>query len=68
MDLMGQSSPKNMGWGYGGCPGRGFRGAKAPEKIWVFVPRFRESGGTLNLIRPSVPLSVCLSVRLSQKL
>ena len=26
------------------------------------VPRFRESAGTLNLIRPSVPLSVCLSV------
>ena len=34
----------------------------------VVVPRFRESVGTLNLIRPSVPLSVCLSVRLSQKL
>ena len=30
-----------------------------------FVPRFRESTGTLNLIRPSVCQSVCLSVRLS---
>ena len=25
----------------------------------LFVPRFRESAGKLNLIRPSVPLSVC---------
>ena len=32
------------------------------------VPWFRESVGTLNLIRPSVPLSVRPSVRLSQKL
>ena len=35
--------------------------------LCVFVPRFRESAGTLNLIRlsvrPSVPLSVCPSVR-----
>ena len=31
----------------------------------VFVPRFRESVGTLNLIRLSVRPSVCLSVRLS---
>ena len=29
----------------------------------VIVPCFRESAGTLNLIRPSVRLSVCLSVR-----
>ena len=33
----------------------------------VVVPRFRESMGTLNLIRPSVPLSVRLSVRPSFK-
>ena len=43
---IGPSSPKNMGRGYGGRlrpplgpgqrPGRGFRGAKPPEKIWVF--------------------------------
>ena len=28
----------------------------------LFVPRFRESAGILNLIRLSVPLSICLSV------
>ena len=33
-------------------------------KLFLFVPRFRESVGTFNLIRPSV----CLFVRLSQKL
>ena len=27
--------------------------------LCLFVPRFRESVGTLNLIRPSVCLSVC---------
>ena len=32
---------------------------------YVFVPRFRESTGTLNLIRPPVCPSVHLSVRLS---
>ena len=48
MDLMGHwpIKSKNMGRGYGGRlrpplgpgqrPGRGFRGAKPPEKIWVF--------------------------------
>ena len=32
------------------------------KSAYVFVPRFRESVGTLNLIRPSVCLSVCPSV------
>ena len=32
------------------------------RSVWLIVPRFRESVRTLNLIRPSVPLSVCLSV------
>ena len=35
-----------------------------PLHACVFVPRFRESMGTLNLIRPSVCPSVCLSQKL----
>ena len=38
------------------------------EQISIFVPRFRESVGTLNLIRLSVRPSVRPSVCLSQKL
>ena len=28
-------------------------------RVWLLSPAFSESVGTLNLIRPSVPLSVC---------
>ena len=37
-------------------------GKSTRERCLFIVPRFRESVGTLNLIRPSVCLSVCLSV------
>ena len=32
------------------------------DSLDVFVPRFRESVGTLNLIRPSFPLSIRPSI------